>query len=288
MLSNCATFNKGNRVYIKYGNTYRKDSTPILEIAEKEEVERLALKTDEKFMTQLLNGVMVEYNGWAQSRNEVAKEIPPPTPSRGRGTGRRRQNPFLDVQELDTDDSKDSSALSEIPGSSKKSSRKRGIQDTKMEEDEEIKPSTSGTNAVASVPLLSSSRESKNKSKSSDADVSSPKSSWLGSPSTSQNLRRRVQGFSGNESSPKVHKKLSTDNPSNSNLRQTTLTNFFGTNPKTQQQVTFADMTATPSGSGNKNGMSFLWISLSSHPIAFPKSSIICNLIICSFTKISI
>lgn len=231
MLLNCATFNKGNAYYIKYGNKYKKDSTPLLEAAQKEETERATLKNDEKFMTELLNGVMADYNG-SQTQNptvpkESEEEMASPTASRsssGQNRRRRRQHHSPMTVEDVTDSCEAPKEVVKMETESEavmtsKKSRKRGIQETLIVDSDDIDPSKPSTSGI--VPVEFAVRESRLKTRNSE-EV--PPVRMFGT------LRKRATLF---ENSTKGLRK----SESPFTQKQTKLTNFFVTTPK----VTFSD-----------------------------------------------
>ncbi|EFO84156.1 CRE-LIN-49 protein [Caenorhabditis remanei] len=227
MLQNCATFNKKTPWFIAYGKKYKKESTPILEAAQKEESERAALKNDEKFMTELLNGVMADYNG-SQNLN-----LNPPTSSKksedvaesrsasSQNRRRRRQHQSPMTVEDVTNTVQEDVKSEEVMTTTKKSSRKRGIQETLLSDSDDVDPSKPSTSGI--IPVEFAVRESRLKARNIEEIV--PTRTIFGT------LRKRVSLF---ENSQKNLKK-----PLESPLtqKQTKLTNFFVTTPK----VTFFD-----------------------------------------------
>lgn len=213
MLQNCATFNKGNRAYIKYGKTYEKDSTKILEKARKEEAERTGLKVDKEFMTHLLNGVMADYNGWSN-----AHTIPSAVKkNRGRRPGRRQSSP-IKVEDVTDEDDVIKIEIEEAPPTfSTRKSRKRGIQETSDETPEAppTRPKTRNSEAAEDP-------------------------SAHGAPATQHPIFRK-RGIPEDSNSKNSNKK--SENPLNSTSsapqKQTKMTSFFSGTPR-QTHVTFA------------------------------------------------
>ncbi|PIC36410.1 hypothetical protein B9Z55_015413 [Caenorhabditis nigoni] len=140
MISNCSIFNKKNPYYYKYGITFKRQTTPMLEAAARAELARTERRNDKEVMTEILNGFLNANSESGGAEDVVEEDSGAPGGSGSSGSsgkrGRRRRSPGK------VEDVKEEIKMEEEPPSApSKRGRKRAIQETL--DSEEAGPSTS-------------------------------------------------------------------------------------------------------------------------------------------------
>ncbi|CAO4375286.1 unnamed protein product [Caenorhabditis nigoni] len=142
MISNCSIFNKKNPYYYKYGITFKRQTTPMLEAAARAEAARTERRNDKEVMTEILNGFLNANSESEGTEDVVEEDSGAPGGSGSSGSsgkrGRRRRSPGK-IEEI-----KEEVKMEEeppAPALPSKRGRKRAIQETL--DSEEAGPSTS-------------------------------------------------------------------------------------------------------------------------------------------------
>lgn len=99
MLQNCAQFNVKNKYFLNYGSTFKRQTTPILEAAYREEAEINSLGTEKSLKEQLMERFLEPYDGYKLSE-DPSTSSGAVGPSEGPGKrGRRRKEVKVEVKE---------------------------------------------------------------------------------------------------------------------------------------------------------------------------------------------